>query len=544
MLDFAYIALSSTLVPVLRVRGFYGFTDLKNQIFLLLSALHLAASLVFSTLSFELSAPLAAFLGYLVLLTLSACWSDNVEDAIRDLPRWWCLFYAALVCGRIPLDLVLTALFVPAPFVAAYGLSQQWFRFDPCWDLMRKNKEEVFKKAHRFFSFLGNANYAAAYLVVTFFAGLHLAASGSLWWLAGLVPVWLGLGFSRCRAAWVAVLGGLIAANVLFSGPVLLVIGICCAVVAGLICMQRIESTLGRLHYIKVCVKLLRQRPWFGWGPRIFRRRYFSVQAVMNQEDPDILGTPRRPGRLQFPIGKRAHSDHFETLAESGVVGYALFAAFLGLAVYGAPDPLLAGALLAGCVNALFFYSMRTAATALPFFALAGAVGGAPAAVPPVLYAVFIATALGVLVYRMAWIPYRAGLHFYAAQTAKDKAGVRANIQQALALDPHNNMYLSLAVQTCMPEDPAGALLHTTGSLHHNDGQKVAWTLWDQFGRVAYANGALLAADAAFATALRLNPAFAEAVQGQAITRAQIRELKEAMIRERDAEQERVAEAA
>jgi len=171
MLDFAYIALSSTLVPVLRFRGFYGYTEAKNQVFLVLSALHLVSCLFLSlsAFSFELSASL--FLGYLLLLTLSATWSDNVEDALRDMPRWWTLFYFFLVCSRTPPELVLQAVFVPAPFVAAYGLTQQWFKKDLLWPLMNTNPD-AWKKLVRFYSFLGNANYTGAYLTVCFFAGL------------------------------------------------------------------------------------------------------------------------------------------------------------------------------------------------------------------------------------------------------------------------------------------------------------------------------------------------------------------------------------
>jgi hypothetical protein len=527
MLDFAYIALSSTLTLVLRGRGHYGYTDLKNQALLLLSALHLAASLALSDLSFELSAPLAAFLGYLVLLSISACWSDNVEDAVRDLPRWWCLFYFCMVCSRVSPDLVLAALFVPAPFAAAYGLCQQWFRFDPCWDLMRQQRDEVFKKAGRFYSFLGNSNYTAAYLGVAFFAGLHLAASQSLWWLAGLVPVWVGLGFSRCRAAWAAVISGLVAANVMFSAsPLLLVLGLIMAMAVGIIGLQRIESTLGRWWYARICVRLWKKRPALGWGPRIFRRRIFDYQAQMNAKDPTILGTLKKPGRNQFPVGKRAHNDWFETLAESGIIGLGLFAAFAGLCLWHAPDPLLAGGILAGAVNALFFYNLRTAATALPFFGLAGLCTGPAWAVPYPVQAAFWVLVLGALVYRMAWTPHKAARHYYQAQTAKAEADCTKHIHRALELDPANNMYQHFAAVVSMPRDPVTALMHLTACLHQNDGQKVAWTLWDQLGRIAYANGAMFLARAAFGMSHHLNPAFAPAVQGLAVTDATLAEMQ------------------
>jgi predicted Zn-dependent protease len=137
---------------------------------------------------------------------------------------------------------------------------------------------------------------------------------------------------------------------------------------------------------------------------------------------------------------------------------------------------------------------------------------------------------LAALVYHLAWVPYRAGSHFYRAETAKDKAEAVTAVTRALDLEPHNNMYLHFSAMARLPEDPVRAWMHMAGTIWHNDGQKVAWTVWDQFARLALANGAVYLADAAFGKAIWLNPAYTEAYQGLAYARKQIRIIEEACV--------------
>ena len=531
MLDFAYIALSSTLVPVLRVRGHYGYTDLKNQVFLVLSFLHLAAVLLWEgRLPFPSGPAATALCAYLLLLTFSCAWSDNAEDSIRDLPRWWTLFYFFLVCQRVDLVLAVEAVFLPAPFVATYGLVQQWLGIEPFWQPVREVLKAR-KKATRLYSWLGNSNYTAAYLVPCFFAGCYLAASTSLWWIAGLVPVWLAIGWSQCRAAWLATIFGLVVADMIFLWhPLLMLLGLVALLAVAMISIQRIEPTIGRYYYIRTCIRLFKRAPLFGWGPRVFRRQYFEEQARMNEADPEILGTIRKPGKNTFPIGKRAHCDHFETLAESGLLGYALFAMFYVSVISGASDVLLLAGVVAGLTNALFFYSLRTGATALPFFALCGVLSPASSTLAiPLAYSLVILPLLGYLVYRLGWIPYRAGLYFWDAQGSEDKATARRLLDRALRLEPNNNMYLSLCSILHMPEDPAGALLAIIRCLHQNDGQKVGWAVLDQLGRLAYMNSAFFLAHQTFRAAIRLNPSSPMAYEGLKVSAARLREIEQVL---------------
>jgi len=327
LLFVVYTILCSVLVPIFRVRGIYGYTDAKNQLFFLLTALTLSASLFMGGVPVVAGAPALLLFSFITLLTVSVLWTDGKENALQDMPRWWTLFAFFMICGQVPAEFILPAVFVTAVFMALYGTVQQlgpykklWFTVDPVWPML----DNIIKgriKADRFYSWLGNSNYTASYLTPCFFIGLYLVSMESLWYLIGLVPVGIGIGLSRCRAAWAATILGLIVLNAIMN-PWLLIPFVLLGLVAAAIGMQRIESTMGRWYYIQICWRLWKKSPIFGHGPRVFRRNIFNIQAEMNHEDPTYLGTPDKPGRNTFPVGKRAHNDHIETLAEAGLVGF------------------------------------------------------------------------------------------------------------------------------------------------------------------------------------------------------------------------------
>jgi len=518
---FAYVALACTLVPVIRGRGHYGWTEAKDRAFVLLSALAFVCLLPFMPLT--MSGP-AAFLGlFVAYLTASLFWSDDPRGAMEDLTRWWGLLLFALCCGLIPMELSLRAIFVPAPFVALYGLMHQFLAIDPIHQETHEFMQQR-RKATRLYSWLGNSNYTAAYLAPQFFIGFHLALTSSWWWALALVPVLVAIVWSQCRAAWLSVASGLLFLHLILS-PELIPIGITLLIALIILCLPRIAPTIGRIYYALVCWHLLRARPLFGWGPRIFRRRYFRVQAMMNVKDPGILGDLEHEGRNTFPVGKRAHNDHAETLAEGGLIGYGLFLAFMGSAVWAASliHPVLAAGLVCSFVHAAFFYSLRTAATALPALGLAGAAAmtpGVAAGAPPSLVVLLGVTAALWVAYRWAWRPYVGGRHYGLACEIGKGPEAEAHLKKALEMEPYNNMYLSAAAFPGDKWDPGQAFIFMERAVQHIDGQKIEWALMDQYGRTAYMNGAMLVAEKAFKQAIHLNPAYRPAYEGLQKVRA------------------------
>ncbi len=509
----AYVALASTLVPVIRGRGHYGWTEFKDRAFVLLSAAAFVVLLPFLPAVGGRGA--ASFLGlFVAYLTASTFWSDDPRGALEDLTRWWGLLLFALCCGVAPMELSLRAVFLPAPFVAVYGLIHQWLVMDPIHpetaEFLRKRK-----KATRLYSWLGNSNYTAAYLAPNFFIGFHLALTSSPWWFLALVPVTAAIVWSQCRAAWCSVVVGLAVLDAILY-PELIALGITLFLALALICLPRIAPTIGRIFYALACFHMWRGRPLFGWGPRVFRRKYFRVQAQMNRKDPTILGDLENEGRNTFPVGKRAHNDHAETLAEGGVIGYGLLLAFMGVSVYAAlPHPVLTAGLVAAWVHALFFYNLRTAATAIPAFGLAGAAAMGPGVVAvPLAPAVLLAAVAAWIAYRHAWRPLVAGEHYARACDNNQGEEAERHLQRALQLDPYNNMFLTAAAFPRDGWNPAQAFIYLERAIQHIDGQKLEWALFDQFGRTAWMNGAMLVAKRAFEQAVFLNPSYQPAYEG------------------------------
>lgn len=523
IIAFSFVALASTLVPVIRGRGHYGWTEFKDRVFALVSCLAFVALLPFLPAVGGRGA--ASMLGlFVAYLTASTFWSDDPRGALEDLTRWWGLLLFALCCGVAPMELSLRAVFLPAPFVAVYGLIHQWLVVDPIHpetaEFLRKRK-----KATRLYSWLGNSNYTAAYLAPQFFIGFHLALTGSAWWFVALVPVVLAIVWSQCRAAWCSVVVGLAVLDAILY-PWFLPLVLIGPVVLSALCLPRIEPTIGRIFYALACWHMFRGRPLFGWGPRVFRRRYFRVQAMMNRKDPSILGDLENQGRNTFPVGKRAHNDHAETLAEGGTIGYGLLLAFMGTSVWAAlPHPILAAGLVCAFVHALFFYNLRTAATALPAFGLAGAAAMGPGAVAvPLAPAVLMAAVAVWIAYRHAWRPLVAGEHYAKACYKNQGKEAERHLQKALAMDPYNNMYLTAGAFPRDGWNPAQAFAYLERAVQHIDGQKLEWALFDQFGRTAWMNGAMLVAKRAFEQAIYLNPSYQPAYEGLQKTVATIRQ--------------------
>jgi len=403
--------------------------------------------------------------------------------------------------------------------VALYGLYQQLFYRDP----ICKEADQFLKIRHKstaLYSFLGNSNYTASYLVPTLFIGLHLG-----WWIP-CIPIIVAIGYSRCRAAWLATIGGFLAGFILIA-PAWGILAAVMLVAAGVISLQRIEPTLGRWFYLLCCIKMFKKKPILGWSARVFRRKYFRVQAEMNQADPGILGTPDKQGRNTFPIGRRCHNDHMETLIEVGLVGYILFAIFFGSSLVALVQaPFLFVGLCAALINALFFYNLRTGATAMPVFAIAAVASpgagvvalGLHLAVPIALVALYLA-------YRLAIRPFMATAYLNKSAMEENFEQAHHYIKKAASLWPNNNMILSRLSTLLISVDPANSFEATSRMLNYPDGEKIEWATFDLYGRIAYTNRAYLVARMAFLKAIFLNPSYAPAYQGLEQTEATLKDI-------------------
>jgi O-antigen ligase len=156
---------------------------------------------------------------------------------------------------------------------------------------------------------------AAALLLVALATGrlTSMAASGA---------ALLTMGFLRSRR------GGLIAAALLLVSGIALVAGYrpmrerATAIIAALRIHDYSEATSGRVTPFLTAAMMAKDHPIFGVGPGCFRWEYFDYKLSAESKHPSLAKT----WGADFNFGE-THNDHLQTLAETGIPGYAILAA-------------------------------------------------------------------------------------------------------------------------------------------------------------------------------------------------------------------------
>lgn len=507
-----YAAISLVLIPIFRIQGaVHGYSEAKEYVFIFLSALAFMAML-FTGIPLIRSHTDWIFLSLISLITLSVYWSDAPSLAVKDVPRWWAIFFLYLACRYVPRETLMIAFFLPAPVIVAYGLWQQLVTRDPLdhWvhELLKNHRKKL-----RFYSFLGNSNYTGSYLVGTVFAGVYCTANFSLWFAPFLAFVIVGIAFTRCRGAWIAVVCGFLGV-IPDAWPMMVPIWAAMLFIS----WRRWETAKTRIYFLNVGWTMLKERLVFGWGPNAFRRKIFKTQAYMNQQNPRLLGTLKKRGLIETPLAKRMHNDHAEMFVEYGLAGALLWLSFIVLSVYQAVISgqwYVAGGIIAISVNALFFYPVRVIGIGIGLWVfLAASVpnqGVAALFIPPLYMSIpffilagFFAWEFGLKRLRSIYLLF----NYHIATRAQDKMTAEINLKQAMVLDPLNGNILSEAGAFYANTAPPMALSAVMKSLDLFDGEKIEWSIWVQLGNVAVLNGAAEFARVCFKMAIYLNPSY------------------------------------
>lgn len=496
MWEYVSIGLILISVPMFRVDGPFGLDQAKNSLFIALTGISFMVA-IWQGLPHQTSLPY--FFIFAAFATISLTWSYQPRNAMKEIIRLWATFWFYIICSKVNIEFLLTALFLPAPAIAAYGLIQQWFRYDP----FDKRIEKQLIKKTRFLSFFGNSNYAAIYLAPQAFVGAYLTFNTSLWFLPGLLAVIAGIIFSRCRAAVIGVITGI--AIIMPELIPLLIIMIILAVFTHKGC---IESIWHRGLMIRSCILLWKAKPVFGWGPLSFRRKIYRAIAELNKKDKSILGNANHPGRHSFTQARRAHNDYAETLTEYGAIGFIIFIVFLYHTIQQAIiTPWIMAGIITVIVNAFFFYPFRDTGISLPFFAMAGAVNRIPSGYPltlPLWTQIAGTAVIAYIIYLYAIKPF-LGNHFYT----------RDKVEKALEYEPYHNSFLyRSAVKHLKKDDFPSAFTSIEKAIHNQDGEGLEWDLLNTYGKTAMLNGAYKLAHRAFQTSIQLNPANTKGIEG------------------------------
>lgn len=494
---FIGISLICVLVPLFRLKGTefeYTYNDAKNQLLVVLVGCLFILG-VFSKLPTITNTATWIFFYFTLTYTLSVFWSDFPANAIEDILKWWAFFLFFLFCQSVPGDLLLIAVFIPAPFMAAYGLIQNILKADP----LNKEIDKTIKAEHGpycIWGWLGNTNYMGAYLLPQIFIGLYLAFEISFLFLLPVVLISITMALSRCKASWLA----FVLAVCIIDWQLCIFIPLIIALTAYMIRPERLWDRIskhdGRFDYQRVCWALFKKRPLFGWGPKIFRRKISQMQRFVKNE--------------KYVGGQSPHNEYAEILIEVGLVGFGLYVVFWVLLVQaGYGNPLLLAGLVAFAVDSVFFFTLRLSSTAIPFLVLASVVvqnDNVQLMNIPFWYALPIAVIVGYLIYHLTIRTFIGMQYFVKAKDATDWGQQQIAIIKAMKYCPHNNRFLHYAACIFFPFGSHMPMLFLESAFNNWTGEQKRNPLLGLYGRLAFKENPKVRARNAYAEILKTEP--------------------------------------
>jgi hypothetical protein len=405
---------------------------------------------------------------------------------------------------RLPLDVILPIIFVPGFIFAAVGLYYY-------------NETHPAKR----WPIFGNSNHHGAFLLLPLFIGLYLTLNTSWWFAPFTVVIALGLALSSCRGAQIAAITGLMYVACLQTPWLMALIP---AGMIGAWLMVRKErdhrhsSKQHRFSLIIAALMMIRKKPLAGYGLRTFRREYPAIvpELISHRLTKYFYA---RGTTIESQNSHRVHNDHLEIIVELGLIGYLLFISiFTSFSWF---SPILAGAIVAIAVDGLFFFPLREAHTAFPFWLLAGAMastGAATMAISPYFALIFILI-VGRLIYGVA--VKTIGLFYYDCSVKtpitpnpEDEAGKRKLTEKqryldaAIRNDPYNNIYLTEGYYYNVFQHKEAAYQYASRCMENYDGGKVKWGIADQYARALINLGGFGVAKMALKYALHICPDF------------------------------------
>lgn len=426
-------------------------------------------------------------------IAASNIWSTNTNRSVFESLSLCSILLLCAASAGADKQIVLTALFVPAPLVA-------------CWFLVTFQRTKT--PGPPFF----NTNHLAGYLTLHVFIGYWLATHANPLFALALIPVLIALAFSSCRGAWIGVSAGTVAflalsAHVSVPGmalPVMFLI-----LPALYIYHPAFRSSMWERWGLYItALQLIRERPFFGWGLQTFVKEQFEASRRVRDRRPAAY-MPKDARPQYFPKAHRVHNDFLEITQETGLAG--LFLA--GMIFYSVPwraDPILSGALIAVLTHALFFFPLRVIKISAPFAVVLGLIlqGAHPNPHSGLLMKLVLAASAWQVI-RIYLFRRLMGVWYFRASIRHkggDSALVRKYLDRAVQWDPDNTYYQTQVYLLHVMGDPDKALKAVSRALERYDGTATLWSVLGQYARAALRYGAVTLARTRMQDAMRLFP--------------------------------------
>ena len=423
---------------------------------------------------------LSAF-GFAIYLVASLFWTDS-RMSVFEVMVWLSYLMLFLAARTLPVLYVCLAIFPMGVVIAG-------------WQLYLQITTRKIRSAHDCMNYppMMNNNHTGVVMVMQVFVGIYLMLNFSLWIFPLVCLIGVAVALSQARASIIAIFPALIVVAFpawLWGIGLAVLIALTAAIVLfqnkiknnKLVHLFRLRTLKIRLMYFLAAWYIIRQRPFFGWGMNMFRKKLFDTNGKVYSKEWVKEAMPKM-GEGYFHRTHRVHNDHLELIVELGLVGYLLFASlFLQIS----HSMLFIGVIVAYGVNAFLFFPLREVHSAAPFWAVMGACAGTiPLDMPlPILKIAILCSILALL--HRAWKKYLGLCYFDKAAYTNTHVERLPLYEKALEYDPYNGYYLTRAYDSAHLTAKYSKAWELSARVVFNfDGQIVKAGVYDQFGKIS-----------------------------------------------------------
>jgi hypothetical protein len=222
----------------------------------------------------------------------------------------------------------------------------------------------------------------------------------------------------------------------------------------------------------------------------MFRVKYPLFNAAIKDNETIQKEFDKTPGMRESNRATRVHNDHLELLLEIGLVGYGLFIALIAQIPL---SPIMFGLVIAFGINACFFFPLREAHTALPFWAILGACAFTPVASVPLSPIILgaVVLLLGAIVMKATNRGLGAFWFYQSTFPAFSQEQRVFCIRKALGFSPKSTIYLDALAVEIAAENTEEAFDCVSRAIYQFDGDKMLYALLNNWGKIGFVLGGL-----------------------------------------------------
>ncbi|MFA5340787.1 MAG: O-antigen ligase family protein [Clostridia bacterium] len=480
----------------------------RNLVGALITGFFLILWLLTNTVPISWDTPTIAVFCFTLWMIASMFWTNSRQSS-KDIYTIVCCLVIFLVARRMTFDILMPILFVPGLVFA--GVSLYYHNI-----VINKVEDQRLK-----WPIFGNSNHVGAFLLVPLFVGLWLSFNVSWMIFPFTVVIGIAIALNQCRGAQLgAIIGLLFVASMqvkwmVIAFPILFI-------AAMIIYRKRITSIAHRFAVLIAALFIIKKAPIAGHGLRTFRREYPNIipELLENKFTKSIftkdVRKDKRTSVIEQNSSHRIHNDMMEIVLELGLIGLFLF--LLIFQSLSWDNYFFAGAIIAFSVHGFFFFPLREAHTAFPFFALLGAMATTNAIVMAINPIIAVT-----LIFIVARISYEIavkilGLSYFqqyckigVLPNSEDKKKLEQKqffINNAIKCDPYNNVYLTEGDFINALTNKELAFQYISRCMENTDGGKVRWGISDQYARALLRLGGFGVAKLALNYSLHICPGF------------------------------------